>query len=360
MKYWRIILFPFAWVYSWAIRIRHWLFNRKILSSESFPVSVISVGNISMGGTGKTPFVEYLIRLLIEDYKIATLSRGYGRKTKGFVIGDQFSRYEIVGDEPMQYLKKFKNKITVAVDEKRRHGIKKLMENKRDLDLVLLDDAFQHRYVKPGLSILLTEYHNLYVDDYLFPVGKLRDTIKAARRANIIVVTKTDRVLSPIVRSDIESKLKPGKHQQLLFSYLEYGKLLPLPGMESFKLPSSLSTIILFTGIAYSYPLKDHLYKKCTDLQIIDFPDHHVFKRKDLQRIRAMYDDSFAQKKVVVTTEKDAMRLINSPYLSELTDVPVFYLPVEVKLHNGDEQIFNDQIKSYVEESRRDSKFYKK
>ena len=353
MKPWRIILFPFAWIYGLIIHIRHRLFNLKILKSESFPIPVIGVGNISLGGTGKTPFVEYIIRLLIKDYKIATLSRGYGRKTKNFIIGDQFSKYQDVGDEPMQYIKKFGKKITVSVIERRRAGIKTLIENDNKLDLVLLDDAFQHRYVKPGLSILLTEYHNIYSGDYLLPVGRLRDVKKAAKRADIIVVTKTDRVLSPIVRADIEAKLKPEKYQKLLFSYLCYGKLVVLPGWDKYEIPSTLGTVILFTGIAYAYPLKDHLYKQCSDLQIIDFPDHHVYSRKDFQRIRKLYDDSFTQKKIVVTTEKDAMRLINSPYFSELTSVPVFYLPVEVKLHNGDEEIFNEQILNYVEKNRR-------
>ena len=349
----KIILFPFAWIYGWAIRFRHWLFNKKILQSESFPLAVISLGNISMGGTGKTPFVEYLIRLFIDNYKLATLSRGYGRNSKGFLIGNQFSAYGDVGDEPMQYIKKYGKKITVSVDEKRRRGIKNLMENDPELDLVLLDDAYQHRYVKPGLSILLTEYHNLYPDDYLFPVGRLRDTVKSAKRADVIVVTKTDRVLSPIVRADIKAKINPAENQTLLFSYLNYGEMQPIPGMDDYKLPDTISTIILFTGIAYAYPLKDYLYKKCTDLQIIDFPDHHVYKRKDLQKIRNIYDDSFTQKKIVVTTEKDAMRLINSPYLSELSGVPLFYVPVEVKLHNGDEQIFNDKMIDYVSTSRR-------
>lgn len=355
MHSWKIILFPFAWIYGLIIHIRHRLFDLGILKSELFPIPVIGLGNISLGGTGKTPFVEYIIRLLINDYKIATLSRGYGRKTKNFLIGNQFSKYQDVGDEPMQYIKKFGNKITVSVDEKRRTGIKALLENDNKLDIILLDDAFQHRYVKPGLSILLTEYHNIYSDDYLLPVGRLRDTKKAAKRADIIVVTKTDRVLSPIVRADIETRLKPDKYQKLFFSYLRYGKLKVLPGLNEYEIPSKLGTVILFTGIAYSYPLKDHLYKKCTNLQIIDFPDHHVFKRKDLQHIRKMYDDAFTQKKIVVTTEKDAMRLINSPYLSELTSVPVFYIPVEVKLHKGDEEIFNEQILNYVYENKRDS-----
>lgn len=355
MDSWKIIFFPIAIMYGWIIRIRHFLFNKGVLPSKSFPLAVIGVGNLSIGGTGKTPLIEYLVRLLIKKYRLATLSRGYGRKTKGFLVGNQFSQHEEVGDEPMQYVRKFGNKITVAVDESRRTGIQYLMENDEDLEVILLDDAFQHRYVKPGLSILLTDFHRLYREDYLFPVGTLRDTKNAAKRADIILVTKSHKVLSPITRNRITEILKPEPHQSLYFSYLEYDEFIPL--FASFKkpLPDKLSTIVLFSGVANSYPLQENLSTYCTELHVIDFPDHHNYNRKDIDKIIKVFEDTFTRNKILVTTEKDAMRLANSPYISGLQNLPVFYKPVRIKLHEPDEEQFDNQILNYVKQNKRNS-----
>lgn len=353
MNFLRFLLFPLSWLYGIGVRLRHKLFDIGLLKSESFDIPVISVGNLNMGGTGKTPVVEYLIRLLVKDYNLATLSRGYGRKTTGFLKSDQFTEYKDIGDEPLQYFKKFGKKIIVAVDEQRTRGIHYLVSDNDSLDVILLDDAFQHRYVKPGMSILLTDFHNLFVNDFLFPFGTLRDTRNAAKNADIILVTKGPRVLSPIEREHIAGLLKPKETQTLYFSFLEYGNLTAVPGTHQTELPDSISTLLLFTGIANSYPLQDHLRNSCNELIVIDYPDHHSFKRKDLQRIRDVYDDIYTSKKIIVTTEKDAMRLINSPYLSELIDVPVYYMPVTVKLQEKDGLEFNEQIKSYVKESKR-------
>lgn len=355
MDSWKIILFPLAWMYGWAIRFRHFLFNKGILRSKSFPMPVISVGNLSVGGTGKTPLIEYLIRLLIRDNRIATLSRGYGRKTKGFLIGNQFSQHQEVGDEPMQYVRKFESKVLVAVDESRRQGIRNLMENDNSLDLVLLDDAFQHRYVKPGLSILLTDFHKLYREDYLVPVGTLRDTIHAATRADIIIVTKSHKVLSPITRARITDILKPEPLQSLYFSYLEYGEFEPLFDEYKKTLPKKIRSVILFSGIANSYPLQEHLQQLCDDLHVIDFPDHHVYRRKDIDKIIKKYEEAFTQKKIIVTTEKDAMRLMNSPYISTLQNLPTYYKPVRAKLHKPDDSAFDNQILTYVKENKRNN-----
>jgi tetraacyldisaccharide 4'-kinase len=316
---------------------------------------VISVGNLSIGGTGKTPLIEYLIRLLIKENKIATLSRGYGRKTKGFLVGNQFSQHQEVGDEPMQYVRKFESKVLVAVDENRRKGIRHLMENDESLDLVLLDDAFQHRYVKPGLSILLTDFHKLYREDYLLPVGTLRDTIHAASRADIIIVTKSHKVLSPITRTRITDILKPEPHQSLYFSYLEYGEFEPLFDEYKQTIPKKIRTIILFSGIANSYPLQEHLQQLGDELHVIDFPDHHVYRKKDIEKVIKKYEDAFTKKKIIVTTEKDAMRLMNSPYISTLQNLPVYYKPVRVKLHKPDDERFDNQILTYVKENKRNN-----
>jgi tetraacyldisaccharide 4'-kinase len=355
MKPLKYLLFPFAWIYGWIIRFRHWLFDKGILSSMTYDIPLVGVGNLSLGGTGKTPVVEYLVRLLEKNHKIAILSRGYGRKTSGFLIGNQFSKHGNIGDEPMQYYRKFGKKVVVAVDEKRKRGIQHLLDNDNDLEVILLDDVFQHRYVKPGLSILLTDYRKLYTKDFLIPVGTLRDTISVAKNADIIVVTKAPKVLSPITRKNITEALKPEDHQQLYFSYLRYKDFKPVPGIESQQLPEKINSIILFTGIANSYPLQEHLRDLCFEMTVIDFPDHHVFRRKDLERVRKTFDDIYRSKKIVVTTEKDAMRLMTSPDLRILDGVPLFYKPVEVKFHKPDREAFNQQIQDYVKKNRRNS-----
>lgn len=222
----RILLLPFSLIYGLIVGVRNYFFNNGLLKSVEFKIPVISVGNLSAGGTGKTPHVEYLIRLLKDHFKIAVVSRGYLRKTRGFVLTDINSTVSMVGDEPMQYINKFKN-LLVAVDENRNHGIQKLMTSHTELDAVILDDAFQHRYVKPGLSILLTDFHSLYSKDFLLPVGRLRESKKGAKRADIIIVTKTDPVFSPLSKRAVLEQLKPQPHQKVFFSYVTYG--LPIP-----------------------------------------------------------------------------------------------------------------------------------
>jgi tetraacyldisaccharide 4'-kinase len=328
------------------------LFNRGILKSESFPVAVIGLGNLSFGGTGKTPFVEYLVRLLVEDNSIATLSRGYGRKTKGFIVAGPESSCKDIGDEPMQYFHKFGNKITVAVDENRRNGIAQLLKMDHKPDVVLLDDSFQHRYVTPGISVLLTDSHKLYVDDYLFPSGTLRDTISAAKRADIVVVTKTDRVLSPFVRKEIVRKLNVRPHQQLIFSYITYGKFVPFPGVIRYEDKKKPSHIVLFSGIANADPLIEQVRSMCNELTILRFSDHHEYEKKDLLKIKTEFDNVFVKNKIILTTEKDAMRLINSPYFRLLEKLPLYYIPIRVKIHEKDRMKFRNKIIEYVRKDK--------
>ena len=328
------------------------LFNIGILKSESFPVPIIGVGNLSLGGTGKTPFVEYLVSLLIEEKQIATLSRGYGRETKGFLLAKPESSYKDIGDEPMQYFHKFGNTITVAVDEKRRNGIRQLLKLNKKPEIVLLDDSFQHRYVKPGLSILLTDYHKLYPDDYLLPAGTLRDTISAARRADIIIVTKTDRILSPFIRKDIVKKINAKPHQQLFFSYITYSNFVSFPGVKKYATKKKPSLIILFSGIANPAPLVEHVRLMCGELITFHFEDHHVYQEKDLVKIKREYDEAFINNKIILTTEKDAMRLINSPYFCLIKNLPLYYIPIRVKIHKEDRQRFTNQIIEYVKKDR--------
>ena len=336
-----------------VVQFRHLLFGLGILPSKTYDIPIISVGNLSLGGSGKTPHTEYLIRLLANDFKLAVLSRGYKRKTKGFVVANANSEYSDIGDEPMQYFRKFSDKILLAVDENRCHGVETLLQDDPGLQLILLDDAMQHRYIKPGLSILLTDYRNLYADDMMFPSGSLRDVKSAAKRADIIIVTKTEKILSPLVRREIKRKLNPRFYQRLYFSYLKYKNLISFFTGEEVKLKKRYPVIIMFSGVANSYPMKDHLRNYCRELISLDFPDHHRYHRKDLELILQTYSNQFTKNKIIVTTEKDAMRLLNSPYLRLLKDLPMYYLPIEVKLHGKDEAKFNKQILEYVTETNR-------
>ena len=222
----RKLLLPISLIYSFVLFLRHKLYDWHILKSKSFDIPNICVGNLNLGGTGKTPHIEYLVRLLSEKYRIAVLSRGYGRKTKGYVLANDSHNHYDIGDEPMQYFKKF-NDIKVAVDENRCKGIEKLLKENQPPQIILLDDAYQHRKIKPGLNILLTDYYNLYSNDHLVPAGNLRDIRKAAKRADIIVVSKSPNVLTPYYKKDVEDSLKPLPHQKIFYSYIEYQEFVP-------------------------------------------------------------------------------------------------------------------------------------
>ncbi|MBK6964675.1 MAG: tetraacyldisaccharide 4'-kinase [Bacteroidales bacterium] len=352
MEILRILLLPLSMIYGLITAFRNLLFDLKVLPVEKFDVPVISVGNLSAGGTGKTPHVEYLIRLLSEVFKVSTLSRGYGRKTSGFIAASDQDNAASIGDEPMQYHKKFNN-IGVFVDEHRRRGIRNLLIADPATQVVLLDDAFQHRYVKPGLSILLTDYHKLYCNDYLMPSGTLREYNKGARRADIIIVTKSPRVLSPIDRRRIVTDLRPSTHQKVYFSYIRYGDIVSLWNKScQRKSGEKYNTIVLFAGIANIYPLQDQLKRECIELIIYQFPDHHQYTSKDLDQIKRNFDDLYSRNKLLITTEKDAMRLLNPDLVGLASKMPVHYLPIEIDFHGNDKEAFNDQILTYVERNQ--------
>jgi tetraacyldisaccharide 4'-kinase len=334
--------------------IRNRIFDANILESKSLSLPVIAVGNLSMGGTGKSPHVEYLVRLLKEDFNVAILSRGYKRKTSGFVLADDQTTVRDIGDEPFQFRSKFQD-IKVAVDEKRLRGIKKLQESVPDLDLILLDDAYQHRYVKPGLSILLSDFHNLYSNDYVVPSGTLREFGSGADRADMIVVTKSPKVLSPITRDRIRKELKPQPQQKLYFSYIEHGAFLPVPGIDFVPdKKRNYYAILLFAGIANYYPLEFYLKDYCVELEILKFPDHHRYRKKDIMHILDTFDSMFSQNKLMVTTEKDAVRLRDPEINKMLKFYPVCYVPIKINFHKNDKVRFNNQILQYVKENSRD------
>jgi len=348
VEFLRILLLPFALIYGFVVGIRNLLFDWKMLPSESFSLPVISVGNLSAGGTGKTPHVEYLIRLLMPELKVSTLSRGYGRDTHGFIAASEADFARTIGDEPMQYFVKFKD-IRVFVDGHRRRGIKSILSHAPDTGVILLDDAYQHRFVKPGLSILLTDYHKLYCNDYLIPAGTLREPVRGASRADVIVVTKTPNVLSPITRRKIISDLKPRPHQQIYFSFIRYGQITSLWDQDCRFIPEKkYSHIILFVGIANPYPLQDQLKKYCNELTTLLYPDHYQYSNTDLDKIKRIFDELYSRNKLLVTTEKDAMRILNPDLMEKAVQMPIHYMPIEVDFHSGDGDAFKEQIYHYV------------
>ncbi len=351
MKLLRIILLPFALLYGLIVTIRNKLFDWGILYSRSYDLPVISVGNLSCGGTGKTPHVEYIIRLLQENYSVSTLSRGYGRETKGFILAENNHKSEQIGDEALQLNHKF-DKIKVAVDEKRTEGIDILLNKFPDLDVIILDDAFQHRVVKPGLSILLTNFYSLYTDNYLLPTGTLREPISGAKRADIIIVTKTPKIFSPITRRRLVDEIKPRAHQKLYFSYIKYDEMIPLTKTKPITKKKKFNTILMFTGIADPYTLQFYLKNICIELVSLNFPDHHQYTIKDLSHIKKTYDNIFTKNKIIITTEKDAMRFMKSDLMDNIKDLPIFYVPIKIEFHK-DKDKFNEQIIDYVEKSRR-------
>ena len=332
--------------------VRNGLFDLGIFKSKNVNAPVISVGNLSMGGTGKTPLIEYLVRLLKDHFTTGILSRGYGRISKGFIIGSRKSNVKYMGDEPMQYIKKFST-IKIAVDENRYRGTQLLLDKYPEIDVVLLDDAFQHRWIKPGFSIVVSDYYHLFTEDYVFPSGRLREFSSGIKRANIIIISKTPRIFSPITRKRIIDDIHHAGNQQVLFSYIKYLDPVPLFDHLTSVLPSKFSFIMLFTGIADNELLKEHLGRMCNDLTTIKFGDHHHYVLKDLQKIKEKFDGLPTQKKLLITTEKDAMRLRTSELNGILKTLPVYYIPIEIEFHEHDKQLFDQLILDYVKENKR-------
>ena len=345
----RILLLPISFLYHIVLAIRHKFYDWHILKTTRFEKPVICVGNLNLGGTGKTPHTEYLIRLLKDEYRVATLSRGYGRKTKGFKQAESTSTYEDLGDEPLQYSKKFP-KIQVAVDEDRVDGVRKLLRSKYDPEVILLDDAFQHRKIQAGLNILLTEYQQLYCDDFLFPAGTLRDIKSAAKRADIIVVSKSPKDLDEEKKQQISSKLKPTEKQKVFFSYLEYAPLQSLNEKARTISAEGADAVLAFCGIANPKPFLEELKTCFKTIDFLHFADHHAYSENDIKTILNHFESLSGEKKIIVTTEKDAARLTNSPYLCQFERVPLYDLPVTVRFH--EQEKFNEEILEYVRKNK--------
>ncbi|MCM1034756.1 MAG: tetraacyldisaccharide 4'-kinase [Paludibacter sp.] len=347
MKLFRIIA---SWIYGIAIGIRNFLYDEHILHSSSVKVPTICVGNIAVGGTGKTPHTEYIVRLLQrQGFRIAVLSRGYKRKTKGFVLADSNATADTIGDEPMQMYLDLPDTV-IAVCEKRVHGIKKLQQLYPDLDAIVLDDAYQHRRLRCGYYILLTAADNLYVNDHLLPYGRLREQSHGSLRANAIVVTKCPTDIRPIDKRIIDASLQIPPYQHLFFSQMNYGSLIPIFEHTSALPLETFQNPLVLTGIALPQYIIQHVEDVCGQCVTLTFSDHHRYTKKDMLTLCSRYKKQACDG--IITTAKDAARLRNLPYFPEELKKSVFILPITADFCEFEES-FNNQIIHYVTENNR-------
>ena len=337
------------------------LYDWGILKSTFFKEHTISIGNLTVGGTGKTPHIEYLIKILRKEYAVSTISRGYKRKTSGFVLANHESSVDEIGDEPKQFKTRFPD-VRVAVDTNRVHGIKKLLQLNEKPDIILLDDAFQHRRLKPGLNILLTDYSRLFTRDSMLPGGNLREYQSNYKRADIIVITKTPERISNLDLKVFSKEIKLLPHQKLFFSWIKYGDPYYFSDInftleihkELFKF-----NVLVFTGIADSKPLLNFLREYANSVVNRDYPDHYEFTTVDIDELRKDFNAIKGQKKLIITTEKDFMRLKKESLIEALTGLPLFILPIEVDFKNKTQE-FNEIINNYARTNRiYHSKYFK-
>jgi len=349
MSKFRKILKPLSILYGEVVKTRNKMYDNGSLKSTKFDIPTIVVGNLSVGGTGKSPMIEYLIRLLKEDYKVAVLSRGYKRASKGFQIASKTTTVEEIGDEPMQFYRKFKE-IIVAVDADRVNGIQQLKKLDNPPQIILLDDAFQHRKVAAGFNILLTSYNNLYVDDTLLPSGDLRENREGANRAQVIIVTKCPNELDEIEQFEITKKLKIDLTQTAYFTKIAYDQFVYNQQNKIEVSQLKEYQILLITGIANTIPLTNFLTKEKIKFQHLKFKDHYNFKKKDLEFIKKSFSKIVDKKKLILTTEKDYVRTF------EGANRNVYYLPIRTQfLNDAEDKSFKQKIKKYVEQSTRNS-----
>ena len=351
-------LLPLSWLYGLGVGFRNFCFETGILKSKSYQTPIISVGNITVGGTGKTPHVEYLVRFLKDQMKVAVLSRGYKRKSRGFQVGTPETTIQQLGDESYLMKKKYPD-ITVAVDTKRTRGIENLTEGieAKKPDVILLDDAFQHRYVKPGVNILLVDYHRLIIYDKLLPAGRLREPLKEKNRADIVIITKCPKDLKPMEFRVLTKQMGLFPYQQLYFTTLDYEQLQPVfpeagvaPSMDNL----SNQQVLLLTGIASPRQMLEDLKPHVAKIHPMVFGDHHAFKRKDIQKI----NEAFANlqgPKLVITTEKDAVRLTDVVGLSDEVRKNLYALPIRINFMQEGEKSFKESIIGYVRKNSRNS-----
>ncbi len=342
----KVILTPCSYLFRLVVGVRNFMFNIGVLKQREFDVPVVVVGNLAVGGTGKTPHTEYIVSRLCMKYRLAVLSRGYKRKTRGFVhASSSLSSYDL-GDEPYQIYRKYGSCVDVAVCESRVKGIENLLEINPDINLFVLDDAYQHRYVKPRVAVVLTDYKKLPCDDSMLPLGELREPQQALSRADIVVVTKCPADMKPIDVNVVKKKLNLAKWQKVFFSAYKYKDLLPVFNDEDAYQPdlnwlNKNDTILVITGIANPVPMVKYLKQYKSRVKVIHFSDHHNYSREDFSFIVKTFNGLPGDRKFIVTTEKDAVRIINNPYFPHVLRKHIFYLPIEVEFLPGDDDFID-------------------
>ena len=346
-QYLKFFLLPFAFVYGLIIYVRNWLYDSGFLKSIEFDFPIICIGNLSYGGTGKTPHIEYLIRLLSQQFRVATLSRGYKRKTSGYILADSKSEAEQVGDEPALLKKKFPH-IAVAVAEDRSIAIPQILSTLAQTDVILLDDAFQHRTVRSGLNMVLTKYSKPFTRDYIMPVGTLREYRNAYQRADFIIVTKCPRALGEAEKKSIINEINPRKGQLVFFSYINYHPAYLITDSNKRVTANKQLDIFLFTGIASSSELTDFLKEHMGKVYSMNFSDHHFFDRVDMENVTEAFNNIESKNKIILTTEKDAVRLYEHKQWILSKKLPIYVLPITVDFFEEDKKLFDSEVLGYL------------
>ncbi|MFK8105019.1 MAG: tetraacyldisaccharide 4'-kinase [Saprospiraceae bacterium] len=343
----KILLAPFSMLYGLGISLRDFFYRKGYLKGIEFDIPIISVGNLSVGGAGKSPHIEYLIRCLKPYLDVATLSRGYKRKTKGFLLVSPDGSADIVGDEPLQFKRKFPE-VLISVAEDRIFAIPEIMKNQPTTQVILLDDAYQHRSIKPGLNILLTEYASPFTKDYLLPSGRLREWRSAYRRADIIIISKCPPVLSKAEKKNFIAQVKPYPHQRMFFTYYKYQQAYRLfQPQERIQLSADMD-LLLICAIARTDYLLDYLEEECNSVKVLAYEDHHYFSKYEVSNLKNIYDKMPFKQKIILTTEKDAMRLeLHREFIQE-HQLPIFVLPIEVDFHFGEGNTFDEDVKKFL------------
>lgn len=359
----RLLLYPVSLIYGLIISLRNFFYDYKIFSSYEFDIPVISIGNITVGGTGKTPHTEYLVELLRKQFAVTTISRGYKRKSKGYLEVKTSSTATEVGDEPLQIKLKYEN-VQVVVDEKRVHAIEEIQKQKNeDLpDVIILDDAFQHRSVSPGINIVLIDYNRPIETDSMLPYGNLRESKWQIRRASIIIYTKCPQEISPITRRIIMKDIYLRPYQNLFFTTMVYQPITPVFINNAIKTPvlkEEKVSILLVTGIANPEHLFKYLNTFTDDITLLKFPDHHNFNSSNINQILQKFEAINSTKKVIITTEKDSMRLKDMD-LSDIMKEHLFYIPLKIKFLDSEGKNFDDKIVTYVRENKSNRELHKR
>jgi tetraacyldisaccharide 4'-kinase len=345
LKSFRLLLLPFALLYGLIVTVRNWLYDKNVFRSASFGLPLICVGNLSVGGTGKSPMVEYLVMHLKNDFNVAILSRGYKRKTRGYALATSGTTAIDVGDEPMQFHYKFPD-VPVAVGEERLVAIPQLLHDKPDTEVIILDDAFQHRAITAGINILLTDYSNLFTQDFYLPTGDLRDAKSSYKRADVIVVTKCNAELPPDEKAAIIREIAPMPHQTIFFTTIKYGTPYHITHHQ-FTTIDEHTEVLLVTGIANPVSLKSYLEERIHTYHMMHYGDHHIFTLDDWKEIKKRFNSMDADKKIILTTEKDAMRLLK--YENDLKEMPLYVIPIEHKFLFGEGQRFNHIVSTFIQ-----------